>query len=110
MYVCMVFYSSAITGVIGSLQALECMKLLLLLARSYNPYLPHADIEVLNGRLLLFDGLNCMFRTMKLRKWIILYCANNMQSIHHSYILMFGCVVHDYHLYMYILFTYIRWS
>lgn len=46
----------AITGVIGSLQALEAIKILL--GNSENS---------LKGRLLLFDGLTSTFRTIKLR-------------------------------------------
>lgn len=45
----------AITGVIGSLQALETIKII-------------TGIETtLNGRLLLFDGINSTFRNVKLR-------------------------------------------
>ena len=46
----------AVTGVIGSLQALETMKIIL------------NNENVLKERFLLFDGLSCSFRTFKLRK------------------------------------------
>ena len=46
----------AVTGVIGSLQALETMKIIL------------NNENVLKERFLLFDALSCGFRTFKLRK------------------------------------------
>ncbi|MDP1657851.1 MAG: molybdopterin-synthase adenylyltransferase MoeB [Methylotenera sp.] len=45
-----------ITGIVGSIQALEAMKLILALG------------ETLTGRLLLLDGLTMEWNTMKLRK------------------------------------------
>ena len=45
-----------ITGIIGSIQALETIKLILSVG------------EPLTGRLLLLDGLTMEWRTMKLRK------------------------------------------
>lgn len=47
---------SPIVGVIGSMQALECIKLLCGIG------------EPLSGRLMLFDGLNAEWRTMKFKK------------------------------------------
>jgi adenylyltransferase/sulfurtransferase len=45
-----------ITGIIGSIQALEAMKLIMNIG------------ETLTGRLLLVDGYTMEFNTMKLRK------------------------------------------
>lgn len=45
----------AVTGVIGSLQSMEVIKILL-----------NRD-QVLNGKLLLYDALSCTFRNIKLR-------------------------------------------
>ncbi|XP_065369275.1 adenylyltransferase and sulfurtransferase MOCS3 [Calliphora vicina] len=47
----------AVTGIIGSLQALEAIKVAL----------EYSSSEVLSGRLLLFDGSRCMFRNIRLR-------------------------------------------
>jgi adenylyltransferase/sulfurtransferase len=47
---------SPITGIIGSIQALEAMKLIVGIG------------ETLTGRLLLVDGLTMEFKTMKLKK------------------------------------------
>lgn len=47
----------AVTGIIGSLQALEAIKVAL----------DGFDNEVLSGRLLLFEGTRCIFRNIKLR-------------------------------------------
>lgn len=47
---------SPIVGVIGSMQALECIKLIC------------ETGETLSGRLLLFDGLNADWRTLKFKK------------------------------------------
>ncbi|MDQ7090456.1 MAG: molybdopterin-synthase adenylyltransferase MoeB [Methylococcales bacterium] len=45
-----------ITGIVGSIQALEAMKIIMAIG------------EVLNGRLLLLDGLTMEWQTMRLRK------------------------------------------
>ncbi len=45
-----------ITGIVGSLQALEAMKIILQIG------------DTLNGRLLVIDGLNMDIRTMRLKK------------------------------------------
>lgn len=45
----------AVTGVIGSLQSMEVVKIIL------------EHPEVLAGKLLLYDGASCSFRTIKLR-------------------------------------------
>ncbi len=45
-----------ITGIIGSIQALEAMKVIMAIG------------EVLNGRLLLLDGLTMEWQTMRLKK------------------------------------------
>lgn len=47
---------SPITGIIGSIQAMEAMKLIISIG------------ETLTGRLLLLDGLNMQWNEMKLRK------------------------------------------
>jgi len=46
----------AVTGVIGSLQSMEVVKILL------------KQSGVLAGKLLLYDGASCVFRTIKLRE------------------------------------------
>ncbi len=45
-----------ITGIVGSIQALEAMKIIMEIG------------EILNGRLLLLDGLTMEWQTMRLRK------------------------------------------
>lgn len=71
----------AITGVIGTLQALETIKICVLLQH------PCTELETLSGRLLLFDGTNTAVRTVKLRgKSATCAVCSNSASITVDYI------------------------
>ncbi len=55
-----------ITGIVGSIQALEAMKIIMAIG------------EVLNGRLLLLDGLTMEWQTMRLSKNPLCPCCGNL--------------------------------
>jgi len=55
-----------ITGIIGSIQALEAMKIIMAIG------------EVLSGRLLLLDGLTMEWQTMRLSKNPTCPCCGNL--------------------------------
>ena len=54
-----------VTGVIGCLQALEAIKIILSTG-SQNP-IPLDEMNVMSGKMLIFDALTSRFRTIKLR-------------------------------------------
>ena len=55
-----------ITGIVGSIQALEAMKIIMAIG------------EVLNGRLLILDGLTMEWQTMRLSKNSACPCCGNL--------------------------------
>ncbi len=55
-----------ITGIVGSIQALEAMKIIMAIG------------EVLKGRLLLLDGLTMEWQTMRLSKNPLCPCCGNL--------------------------------
>ena len=56
-----------VTGVIGSLQALETVKIIISSEGNVDSQKPDMSLKVLSGTMLIFDGTTSRFRHIKLR-------------------------------------------